>query len=80
LGDGQRGNALTDNAYMVPAVCRNTVEFLGIWGSVFNPDFHYGEFAIIKNQAGPAMPVADLVSVCNWQAARIRELVNQWLA
>jgi hypothetical protein len=27
-----------------------------------------------------AMPVADLVSVCNWQAARIRELVNQWQA
>ena len=27
---------------------RNTVEFLGIWESVFNPDFHYGEFAIMK--------------------------------
>ncbi len=27
---------------------RNTVEFLGIWESVFNPDFNYGEFAIIK--------------------------------
>ena len=31
---------------------RNTVEFLGIWESVFNPDFNYGEFAIIKSQAG----------------------------
>ena len=29
-----------------------TVEFLGIWESVFNPDFNYGEFAIIKSQAG----------------------------
>jgi len=28
---------------------RNTVEFLGIWESVFNPAFNYGEFAIIKN-------------------------------
>ncbi len=27
---------------------RNTVEFLGIWESVFNPDFNYGEFATIK--------------------------------
>ncbi|WP_373274996.1 KilA-N domain-containing protein [Parapedobacter tibetensis] len=31
---------------------RNTVEFLGIWESVNNPDFNYGEFAVIKNQAG----------------------------
>jgi len=31
---------------------RNTVEFLGIWESVFNPAFNYGEFAIIKSQAG----------------------------
>jgi len=27
---------------------KNTVEFLGIWESVYNPDFNYGEFAIIK--------------------------------
>lgn len=31
---------------------RNTVEFLGIWESVFNPGFNYGEFATIKSQAG----------------------------
>lgn len=31
---------------------RNTVEFLGIWESVYNPDFNYGEFATIKSQAG----------------------------
>jgi hypothetical protein len=31
---------------------RNTVEFLGIWESVHNPDFNYGEFATIKSQAG----------------------------
>jgi hypothetical protein len=31
---------------------RNTVEFLGIWESVFNPNFNYGEFAIIKSQVG----------------------------
>ena len=31
---------------------RNTVEFLGIWESIFNPTFNYGEFAIIKSQAG----------------------------
>jgi len=31
---------------------RNTVEFLGIWERIYNPDFNYGEFAIIKSQAG----------------------------
>jgi hypothetical protein len=31
---------------------RNTVEFLGIWEKIHNPDFNYGEFAIIRNQAG----------------------------
>jgi len=31
---------------------RNTVEFLGVWESVYNPAFNYGEFAIIKSQAG----------------------------
>ena len=31
---------------------RNTVEFLGIWETVYNPAFNYGEFAIIKSQTG----------------------------
>ncbi len=31
---------------------RNTVEYLGIWERVHNSDFNYGEFAIIKSQAG----------------------------
>lgn len=31
---------------------RNTLEFLGIWEKVYNPNFNYGEFAIIRNQAG----------------------------
>jgi hypothetical protein len=31
---------------------RNTVEYLGIWESIYNPNFNYGEFAIIKSQAG----------------------------
>ena len=31
---------------------RNTVEFLGIWESIYNPNFNYGEFAIIKSKAG----------------------------
>ena len=31
---------------------RNTLEFIGIWEKVYNPNFNYGEFAIIKNQAG----------------------------
>ena len=31
---------------------RNTIEFLGIWEGINNPNFNYGEFAIIKSQAG----------------------------
>lgn len=31
---------------------RNTVEYLGIWEKIHNPDFNYGEYAIIRNHAG----------------------------
>ena len=31
---------------------RNTVEFLGIWEQIHNPNFNYGEFAAIRSQAG----------------------------
>ena len=47
---------------------RNTVEFLGIWESVYNPDFNYGEFAIIKSKAGLnsyKLSVKDWVSKTN---------------
>lgn len=31
---------------------RNTLEFLSIWESMYNPGFNYGEFALIKNLSG----------------------------
>ena len=31
---------------------RNTIEYLGIWEKIHNPDFNYGEFAIITSKAG----------------------------
>lgn len=31
---------------------RNTIEYIGIWERIHNPDFNYGEFATIKSQAG----------------------------
>ena len=31
---------------------RNTIEYIGIWEKIHNPNFNYGEFAIIKSQAG----------------------------
>lgn len=31
---------------------RNTVEFMGIWERINNKHFNYGEFALIKSQAG----------------------------
>lgn len=31
---------------------RNTLEFIGVWEEINNPNFNYGKFAIIKSQAG----------------------------
>ncbi|WP_449371676.1 KilA-N domain-containing protein [Amniculibacterium aquaticum] len=31
---------------------RNTVEYLGVWESIYNTNFNYGEYATIKSQAG----------------------------
>jgi len=31
---------------------RNTVEYLGIWEKIHNPNFNYGEYAIITSKAG----------------------------
>ena len=31
---------------------RNTVEYLGIWERIYNPDFNYGEYAIITSKSG----------------------------
>ncbi len=31
---------------------RNTIEYLGIWERIHNPNFNYGEFAVITSQAG----------------------------
>lgn len=31
---------------------RNTLEYIGIWEKVYNPDFNYGEFATIRNLSG----------------------------
>ncbi len=47
---------------------RNTLEYIGIWEKVYNPNFNYGEFAIIRNQAGLnsfKISVKDFVSRTN---------------
>ena len=47
---------------------RNTIEYLGIWEKIHNPNFNYGEFAIIKNQAGLnsfKVSIKELVEKCN---------------
>ena len=31
---------------------RNTLEYIGIWEQVYNPNFNYGEFALIRNKSG----------------------------
>ena len=29
---------------------RNTLEYIGIWEKIYNPNFNYGEFAIIRSE------------------------------
>lgn len=31
---------------------RNTLEYIGIWEKIHNPDSNYGEFAIISSKSG----------------------------
>lgn len=31
---------------------RNTLEYLGIWEQIYNSNFNYGEFALIRGKAG----------------------------
>jgi hypothetical protein len=31
---------------------RNTLEYLGIWEQIYNPNFNYGEFALIRSKSG----------------------------
>lgn len=31
---------------------KNTLEYLGIWERIYNPDFNYPEFGVIENSAG----------------------------
>ena len=58
---------------------RNTIEFLGIWEEIHNPDFNYGEFAIIKSQAGLnsyKISVKEWVekNKCNWINIKSRKI------
>ena len=43
-----------DGSSLIQAWMRNkdTVEFLGVWERINNPDFNYPEFEVIRNQAG----------------------------
>ena len=31
---------------------RNTLEYIGVWEALYNSNFNYGEFAIIKSKSG----------------------------
>ena len=47
---------------------RNTLEYIKVWEELNNPDFNYGEFAIIENQSGLngfKVSVKELVEKCN---------------
>jgi len=53
---------------------RNTLEYIGIWEKVYNPNFNYGEFAIIKTQSGlnnfkiSVKELAERTNICCLQA------------
>ena len=42
---------------------RNTMEFLGVWERIYNPNFNYGEFATIRNQAGLKGNIRDYATI-----------------
>lgn len=44
----------TDGDFFVSDWLRNanTLDYLAAWESMYNKDFNYGEFAIIRNRAG----------------------------
>jgi hypothetical protein len=42
---------------------KDTIEYVGTWESLYNPNFNYGEFTIIKNEAGSR---AYRISVKDW--------------
>ena len=42
---------------------KNTIEYLGEWEALYNPDFNYTEFGTIKNESGSNNFV---LSVKNW--------------
>ncbi len=42
---------------------KSTIEYLGEWEALYNPDFNYTEFGTIKNEAGSNNFV---LSVKNW--------------
>lgn len=47
---------------------KNTLDYIAVWEKLNNPDFNYGEFAIITNGAGRnsfKVSVKDLVQKCN---------------
>ncbi len=56
---------------------RNTIEYLGIWESVYNPNFNYGEFAIIKSQAGLNSYKISVAFNKDIPDEKIRELVRK---
>ena len=53
---------------------RNTLEYIGIWERIHNPDFNYIEFDIIKSQAGlnrfiiSVKELAERTNICCLQA------------
>jgi hypothetical protein len=54
---------------------RNTLEYIGIWEKVYNPDFNYVEFDIIKSQAGLnsfRASVKDLIEKANITSLQAR--------
>ncbi len=42
---------------------RDTIEYIGTWESLYNPNFNYGEFTIIRNQSGSR---AYRISIKEW--------------
>ena len=62
---------------------RNTMEFLGIWERLNNPNFNWGEFALIRTESGlnpfTSSPSMLIYIHTNYELFYINYMVNRFI-
>ena len=50
---------------------KNTIEFLGVWEEIYNPNFNYTEFGVIMSEAG--VNRFTMSDICNGKIHKIHD-------